>query len=331
MSTVVTYDNSVIGGGNNNSFSFSITIGSNLNTILLVGIYITNIGTTAPDSVFVGGTQMGLFTNSPGPVGTFGEMYIYVLQNPPSGSQTISFTTGTDTTAKFFCVYSYYNVKGVDTFSMTQGGYSGGSIDGSLTGTVNNTLMWACVAARDGTGHTPSGTETGSNHIQFESFSNAAMQGGDYGVLATPTSETASIGTNPGAGTGCVFLLSLEGSQLYSMSPTTGSYSLAGRTITPTLGHVYNLITAVGRYTLTGINSTLTFTPYKWKSVAKPSVSSWTDVPKATVPSSTTVTGGQPVGLLLAITQTISSASSGWKNVLKASLPNSWTDVPKGN
>jgi hypothetical protein len=70
-----------------------------------------------------------------------------------------------------------------------------------------------------------------------------------------------------------------------------------------------------------------------WNPVTKASGTSWTDVPKSTVPSQTVVNDviGVPIGLLLALTYSTASSvmSGGWKNISKAAIPNSWTNVPK--
>lgn len=68
-----------------------------------------------------------------------------------------------------------------------------------------------------------------------------------------------------------------------------------------------------------------------WTNTAKPSVTSWTTVTK---PISGTITsmvsGGTPIGLLLALTQTTTSSvfTSAWSNVPKA-IGTSWTTYPK--
>lgn len=74
-----------------------------------------------------------------------------------------------------------------------------------------------------------------------------------------------------------------------------------------------------------------------WTPIAKPTSATWTDLAKPSpivISSITTFTGGTPIGLLLALTQstgTVSSVVTGiWTEVAKA-FNTSWTDVPKPN
>lgn len=69
-----------------------------------------------------------------------------------------------------------------------------------------------------------------------------------------------------------------------------------------------------------------------WTTINKPSVTSWSTVPK---PQSSIVTivggGGTPIGLLLSLTQVVGSSSvvsNIWTPVAKAS-GTSWTTIPK--
>lgn len=71
-----------------------------------------------------------------------------------------------------------------------------------------------------------------------------------------------------------------------------------------------------------------------WHTVAKPTASIWSVVAKPTESSITTqaFTGGEPIGLLLALTKTtfVSTTSiiSGWGDVQKPTIPN-WNKVAK--
>lgn len=68
-----------------------------------------------------------------------------------------------------------------------------------------------------------------------------------------------------------------------------------------------------------------------WTNIAKPSVTGWTDIPKAPSPNkTTTINAGNPIGLLLALTYATSSSftTSLWTDVSKAS-GTVWTDIPK--
>lgn len=69
-----------------------------------------------------------------------------------------------------------------------------------------------------------------------------------------------------------------------------------------------------------------------WSNIAKGGAVSWTDVPKPSgVNHTVSVSEGEPIGLLLALTySTTSSVTTGiWTDIAKAVLPASWTNVPK--
>lgn len=63
-----------------------------------------------------------------------------------------------------------------------------------------------------------------------------------------------------------------------------------------------------------------------WTNITKASGTSWTNITKATgVPG---MTGGAPIGLLLALTQTTITTVDIWKNVSKAT-GTTWTNITK--
>ena len=66
-----------------------------------------------------------------------------------------------------------------------------------------------------------------------------------------------------------------------------------------------------------------------WTMVNKASGTSWTNVPNATSPGSPAFSGGSPIGLLLALTQTAPLNNAVWSMVSKATVPTNWTNVPK--
>ncbi len=67
-----------------------------------------------------------------------------------------------------------------------------------------------------------------------------------------------------------------------------------------------------------------------WISVPKPTGQNWTDVNKPSESSVFSFSGGEPIGLLLALTKTtiISSVISGWTDISKPTSPN-WTNINK--
>lgn len=71
-----------------------------------------------------------------------------------------------------------------------------------------------------------------------------------------------------------------------------------------------------------------------WIAVTKPTSSSWMDVAKPVEASIVTsaFTGGEPIGLLLALTKSnvivVSSVITGWTDISKPLVPN-WTKVIK--
>lgn len=330
----VTYDNSLVANiVSTNSFSTSFTVGSGSNQILLMGIYITNTAVTFPSTPTVDGVNMTAVVSNSGPTGTFGGIFVFSAQNISAGAHTIAFTTGIDTTPKGYTIYSYFGTRGIDTSIATQGTYTSGvPITGSLTSTMNNSLIWSVGAGKDNTSNDPSFSGP-SNHTGSGTGVFSAIGAGDFGVQSTPTSETASFGANPGSGQAVVALVSLAGPQIFSIPITSGSYSLIGRSIILTLNKLYTLVVTTGMYALTGFNVLFTYIPYKWKFVSKASVGAWTNVAKAAVPATAMITtvAGSPIGLLLSLTYATTSSivSGGWSTVKKAVIPNSWTDIPK--
>lgn len=332
MATVVTYDNGVVGETVGANPSFNVTIGSNPDTILVLGVFENLSATVIPFNATVGGISMSLLTTSPGPLSNFGNLSVWTLKNPPTGVQTINFDTNTDGTPRYYAAYSYYHVKNVDTSTIVQGTYSSSSVFASLTGTVNNTLMWAVAGGNDTGGRNVLGS-TGTDNVKTTPLNIIAISAGDFGSLSTPTSETASMGANPGGGQAIVSLVSLEGPQAYSFSTVPGSYSLTGRNVIFSLAKLFTMPVTTGRYLLTGFPVLLARVPYFWNFVAKASGDIWTDVAKSIVPQqlSTTINPGNPIGLLLALTYATESSFSvgGWIDIPKSVTPSSWTDVPK--
>lgn len=68
-----------------------------------------------------------------------------------------------------------------------------------------------------------------------------------------------------------------------------------------------------------------------WTTISKPSVTSWTNIPKAPSPDkTTTIIAGNPIGLLLALTYAAPSSftTSLWTDIPKAN-GTVWTNIPK--
>lgn len=61
-----------------------------------------------------------------------------------------------------------------------------------------------------------------------------------------------------------------------------------------------------------------------WINISKPSVTSWTTIPKATGSAGTG--GGSPIGLLLSLTYAAGGAT--WTTITKPT-GTSWTTIPK--
>jgi len=64
-----------------------------------------------------------------------------------------------------------------------------------------------------------------------------------------------------------------------------------------------------------------------WTQVLKAVGTSWTQVPKASQ-MAPTFTGGEPIGLLMALTYTIVTQPSAWTKINKASTT-AWSKIPK--
>lgn len=332
MSTVVTFDNAISGQIPDGTSNVSFTVGSNPNTLVMFAQYQSPLSSTPPSTpTFAGQTMFSIIGVSGPRLTDFGLLNVWGFLNASSGSQTISINNPTDSVTRQYVVYSYYNAKGVDISGGNASGYTSGNVTTSLTALSNNTLMWGVGGARSNLGNNPQVTQPPNNNIKVV-INNPNIGAGDFGVQATPTSESIGVGLNSDNGGGCVALVAILGSQDYSSTLTTGMYSLTGIQTILTKFRSYFISPLTGVFNLSGESTSLTFTPYKWKFVSKSTTpSSWTDVPKSVVPTSTSMSGGQPIGLLLALTQTVSTISSGWNSVSKAVLPTSWTDVPKAN
>lgn len=289
--SIITYDNAAIGGSSaTNSFSIPFTVGSNPNTILLVAIYITPSATTFPSIPTIDGVSMSLVVENAGPTSSIGGLFVFALQNPPTGSQLISFTTGFDTTPKCWAVYSYYNVRGIDTSIAGQGTYASSFFSTSLTGTVNNSLMWAVATANESDGFFP-GTSTGTNNVKTTSGT-IVIGAGDFGVLPTPVNETASAGRNPGTGSSLITLVSLEGSQSFAQTATEAIANTdivtptPNKTLSDSTSHSdsfsYLIGTAHILVLLESIRNTLSFIPLLngskvfWLQIKRSAASIWT-------------------------------------------------------
>lgn len=204
----ITYDNGASFANSGGDVSFSFTVGTNPDTILLLALAMPSTLTTSPSSVEYGGVTMPIFLENAGPIDDFGLLIVYVLFNPPTGANNVTFTTGFDSTIITHSIYSYYNVGSIDTSVMTQGSYSGDSFGASLTSTVNNALIWGVGAGRtNGVGGPP--TVSGlPNNFTGESVAEV-IGAGDFGVQATPISKTVGVGSASATGEAIISLLSL--------------------------------------------------------------------------------------------------------------------------
>lgn len=65
-----------------------------------------------------------------------------------------------------------------------------------------------------------------------------------------------------------------------------------------------------------------------WTSIITQTTGGWTEIPNATVPSSIIASGGEPIGLLLALTyaQTVSVVGQPWTDV-STQTSGGWTSV----
>lgn len=67
-----------------------------------------------------------------------------------------------------------------------------------------------------------------------------------------------------------------------------------------------------------------------WTPIPKPSPTNWNPISKPSESSVSSFSGGEPIGLLLALTKTVitSSVVTEWTNITKPTVPN-WTNIAK--
>lgn len=67
-----------------------------------------------------------------------------------------------------------------------------------------------------------------------------------------------------------------------------------------------------------------------WTSVQKPATDDWAQIPKPSEASILTFQGGEPIGLLMALTYTniVPSVLTGWTDIQKTNQLD-WTSIPK--
>lgn len=204
----ITYDTSVSGQIPDGTQNIPITIGSNPNSIVLFAQYESNLVSVPAPSPTFAGTSMGLVIAVSGVhITDDGIMQVWQIMNPPSGSQTITINNTSDSIVRQYAAYSYYNTSGVDASGGNSGSYSSGFVSSSLSAFSNNTLMWAIGGARSTSGFTPS-TVGPSNNLKNAGV-NPFLGAGDFGIQATPASETMNVGNNSSVGNGCVALIAL--------------------------------------------------------------------------------------------------------------------------
>jgi hypothetical protein len=157
----ITYDNAADGGNNSGataSLSYSYTVGSGANRLLLVNL----IGDTSADdiqSVTYGGAQMLLIGKLRAPSNNW--QYVYYLLNPSSGSNNIVVTAG----SSHYLISeaaSWYNVKQTsqpDASSTNTAAVAATSVTTSLTTVAAGSLvvqgLWSYGHLGAGTGAVP--------------------------------------------------------------------------------------------------------------------------------------------------------------------------------
>lgn len=219
---LITYDNSAFGqntGGTGVSFPF--TVATNPYMILLLATFQKSSVTTFPSNVRYGGVSLSVLTNNSGPATNFGEMQIWTLQNPPTGTNNLTLSTGFDGTLVYHAIFSYYNVSGIDSFlnPVSQNTIISSFPSASFTPLGNNTLTWGVITGEETGGPNFQIVTPPTNNFSQTIADSIIIGAGDYGVQASPTSNSASYGRNPGSGYGNIGFVALS-----PLSPPGGSF-----------------------------------------------------------------------------------------------------------
>lgn len=183
-STLPNYDNSLsdsFTSGSHTSSSFSIA--NHSNRILVCIISTTSNASPTVSSVSYGGNAMT--SQGTGNDGGNHRGYVFVLYNPPTGSNTLSITMSTSVSVQYY-LYSYYNCIQSGTlptaFDTTPGLNAGTP---TLSPTKNSSLILAAIYT--------GGTYTGlPNNTQNSGLA------GDSGVLEPPVPTSVSVNSGSG-------------------------------------------------------------------------------------------------------------------------------------
>lgn len=128
MFETVVFDSANATSGSNNTGSFSLTIRSNNNRILIVTICANNSSPTISSLTFAGQT----FTTAVARYSNNQTVFIAYLLNPPVGSGTLSYTLSASQN-HLVTASSYYNVNQINPLSATREiGVSSGSYTGAI-------------------------------------------------------------------------------------------------------------------------------------------------------------------------------------------------------
>lgn len=194
----VAYDATATGNVNpGTEVSYSHTVGSGINRVLLVGIT-TNATTdklTGPTPVTYGGVTMTRLASAQAHTTNFFG-YIYYLLNPTSGAANVVITLDDSQTA-FAISNSYSGVNQGAPATFATGTDAAGNFDAALTTIVNNAWIAALARSNNGTSGITAGTNTTIRTGSSEFFCFA-----DTNAAQTPAgAKTMGFNANPGGET----------------------------------------------------------------------------------------------------------------------------------
>lgn len=173
------YDTSVASAASNvTSTSFSFTVATNSNRMLLVAVYADHTSSASISGITYNGASMSV-SASQGSLGSANNaMYLFYLAAPATGSNTLVITAGASATNITYAVYSYYNCaqQAPEAHTVATGG--SGVTSATVTPLTNGAMVFGVTDAGGGFGG--SGGAAFTNHATSQQVLSTGDSGNNY-------------------------------------------------------------------------------------------------------------------------------------------------------